>query len=290
MNYRHHFHAGNYADVFKHALLVMLLRGLQQKEKGFLFLDTHAGRGRYDLARAAEGDSHRRTPEWPDGIGRLWTRSGEVPAGLLDYLDVVREFDRRAGNLDDAPRFYPGSPWIARLLARPADRFALYEKHPAEYSALRAEFDGVRRASVHAEDGYAGLRAMLPPRERRALVLIDPPFEAQDEFTRISAALESGLERFPSAAFAIWYPSTIRARVLDFMTTVRALTSRPTLAIELAVASESSALKMKGCGVLVINPPWQFDCAAAPVVEYLAEVLAQEPGGGSRIDWLVPGP
>lgn len=287
MNYRHHFHAGNFADVMKHSLLVSLVRALQQKEKGFLFLDTHAGRARYDLTRAAAGDSLRRKPEWPDGIGRLWRAPGETPEAVREYLSVIREFDRRSGNLTDEPRFYPGSPWVARLLARSQDRLALYEKHPGEFGALLNEFDRVARVSVHQDDGYASLRASLPPPERRALVLIDPPFESQVEFTEIADALDAGLKRFPAGVFAIWYPLTMRARATDFLNAVALLAPPSALAIELTVAGESSTLKMKGCGILLINPPWQFDAAAVPMMTFLAEALAQEPGGGSRIEWLV---
>ena len=287
MNYRHRFHAGNFADVMKHALLVRLVRGMQQKEKGFLFLDTHAGRGRYDLAKASTGDALERQPEWPGGIGKLWQTSLEPPSVLTEYLALVRDFDRRAGNLEPVPRFYPGSPWIGCLLARPVDRLALCEKHPAECAALRGEFGGVRRVSVHEVDGYGALRAMLPPPERRGLVLIDPPFEAQDEFAQISNALAAGMRRFPAGVYAIWYPLTTRARVADFLGGIAALQPRTALVIEVTIAPEDSLLKMKGCGIVVLNPPWLFEQDASSIVADLAIRLAQEPGGSSRVEWLV---
>ncbi len=289
MNYRHHFHAGNFADVMKHALLVGLVRAMQKKEKGFLYLDTHAGRGRYDLSRAATGDSREREPEWPLGIGRLWAEGGpERPSALTDYLGLVRECDRQGGNLEGAPRFYPGSPWLVRHLARPFDRLALCERHPAECAALREELGWAAGVSIHELDGYVSLRAMLPPPERRALVLIDPPFEAQDEFSQITTALREGLRRLPGGVFAVWYPLTGRARVDDFFTAVRALRPPPTLACELAVLRESSPVKMKGCGLMLLNPPWQFEALARPVLAHLASVLAQEPGGVGRVEWIVP--
>lgn len=289
MNYRHHFHAGNFADVMKHVLLVRLFRALQRKEKGFLYLDTHAGRGRYDLTAAAAGESLARKPEWPDGIGRLWPLpDADVPPGLRDYLALVRDFDRRAGNLEVEPRFYPGSPQLARALARPADRLAFYEQHPAECAALRAEFGGTPRVSVYEDDGYIALRALLPPPERRACGLIDPPFEAQDEFARIVAALDDGLSRFPGGVFAVWYPLTLRARVDEFLASVRALHPPPAVALELTIAGAEAAIKMKGCGLLVLNPPWQFAVEAKPDLEFLAAALAQAPGGDVRIDWVVP--
>ena len=289
MNYRHHFHAGNFADVMKHALLCGLVRALQKKEKGFLYLDTHAGRGRYDLTAAATGDSLARQPEWPDGIGRLAAR-GDWPAEIADYAALVREFDRSGGHVDETgvPQFYPGSPWIVRLLARPQDRLALCEKQPAECETLRGEFLFSPRTTVQEMDGYAALRAMLPPPERRALILIDPPFEAQDEFAQIAAALSEGLRRFPSGVFAVWYPLTERARVDDFFAELQALRPPPTLAAELTIAGEHAPMKLKGCGLVVVNPPWQFDRTASAALSFLARVLAQAPGGGEDVRWLVP--
>jgi 23S rRNA (adenine2030-N6)-methyltransferase len=287
MNYRHHYHAGNFADVMKHALLVRLVRALQKKEKGFLYLDTHAGRGRYDLAAAATGDTLARKPEWPEGIGRLWSR-GELPESVAEYVALVRDFDRQGGNIAPEIRFYPGSPSLARLLSRMQDRLALCEKHPAECAALQNEFQFEPGAKVQEMDGYVALRALLPPVERRALVLIDPPFEAPDEFAQVAAALAEGLRRFASGVFVVWYPLTERARVDEFFAAVRALNPPPTLAAELAIAGVSAPMKMKGCGLLVINPPWQFDREAEAVLGVLAEALAQAPGAGGRVDWVVP--
>jgi 23S rRNA (adenine2030-N6)-methyltransferase len=292
MNYRHQFHAGNFADVVKHVLLVRLMKALQREPKGFLFLDTHAGRGAYDLAAAAAGDSLARKPEWPDGIGRLWSRQ-DLPQGVAEYVTLVRDFDRERGNLEASVRFYPGSPWIARRLAREQDRTAFCEMHPAEYGALRSEFlhlpkGAGGRAMVQEMDGYVAVRAMLPPTERRALVLIDPPYEAQDEFASAATAVAEGLQRLPAGVFALWYPLTERARVQEFFSAIEALRPPPTLAAELSIADDLSALRKKGCGLLVINPPWQFADEAADLLGYLAPVLAQERGAGSRITWLVP--
>ncbi len=287
MNYRHQFHAGNFADVMKHALLVALLTALQRKEKGLLYLDTHAGRGRYDLERAAAGETLARRPEWPDGIGRLEKVEGAPPA-LDDYLAQVRRFDREAGNLTETPRFYPGSPLLVRTLLRPQDRMALCEMHPAECAALRAELAGAPKVSVHELDGYVALRAMLPPPERRALVLIDPPFEAQDEYERIAEGLREALRRFPSGTLAVWYPLTDRARVGEFALRVRDLAPPPTMFAELEIAPEGSTVKMHGCGLLIVNPPWGFEAAARTLLEYLAPRLAREGGGRGRVDWVVP--
>jgi len=287
MNYRHHFHAGNFADVMKHVVLLQLLRGLQRKEKGLFYLDTHAGRGSYDLSAAAQGDSLARQPEWPDGIGRLWsTTTGAGP--ISEYAQLVQKFDRVRGNLGATPRFYPGSPWIARLSARPQDRLALCEKHAGEFAALGHEFSDAPRTSLHEMDGYAAVRAMLPPAERRALVLIDPPFEAQDEFALIGQALRDGLRRLDSATFAIWYPLTERARIDAFFTDVQAIGLPATLVLELTVIGPQAHLRMPGCGMLIVNPPWQFEGSAKPALSVLAETLMRGSGAGFRADWLVP--
>ncbi len=270
----------------KHVLLGQLVRALQKKPRGFLVLDTHAGRGRYDLAAAATGDSLARKPEWPDGVGRLLART-DLPPAVAEYVAHVRDFDRRAGNLESAPRFYPGSPWLAQAQARPQERLVFCEKHPAECAALRAEFQFTPGAEVREMDGYTAIRALLPAPERRALVLIDPPFEAQDEFAQLATALGEGLRRFSGGVFAVWYPLTERARVDEFFTAVRALSPPPTLAAELTIAGERAAMKMKGCGLLVINPPWQFDRDAAPGLAFLADALAQAPGGGGCMEWVV---
>jgi 23S rRNA (adenine2030-N6)-methyltransferase len=287
MNYRHHFHAGNFADVFKHALLVQLVRGMQRKEKGFLFLDTHAGRGGYDLNEALRGDSLERKPEHPDGIGRLWKRA-ELPVALAEYVELVRDYDRQTGNSGDEARFYPGSPRLVQSIVRTQDRLALCEKHPDEFEMLREALTFAYRASVHQIDGYTALRAMLPPLEKRALVLIDPPFEEQDEFARIVDGLRDGLSRLPAGTFAVWYPLTERARVDAFLEELVMLDLPPTFTAEVTIAGESAPMKLKGCGLAVINPPWQIDQVIAPLLPLLAEVLAQAPSGSGRLRWLVP--
>lgn len=289
MNYRHHYHAGNFADVMKHALLLELVHALQKKEKGYLYLDTHAGRGRYDLAAAASGDTHARRPEWPDGIGRFVRRT-DLPVALVNYVALVKKADggTEAGDIaSPSLGFYPGSPWFAQQLARPQDRIALVEKQPDEFLALACEFRDAARVSVHEMDGYVALRAMLPPPERRALVLIDPPFEAANEFAQIAEALGGALRRFPTGVYAVWYPLTVRARVEEFFEAVVALRPPPTLAAELLIAGEDTVMKMKGCGLLIINPPWQFEREAEALLTWLAPALAQGPGGAARVTWLV---
>jgi 23S rRNA (adenine2030-N6)-methyltransferase len=284
MNYRHTFHAGNYADVFKHVLLLKLLRGMQRKEKGFLYLDTHAGRGAFDLAAGA--GTPERTPEWPAGIGRLWKEPSALPV-LEDYLAVVRDFNKRRGGGGVQPRYYPGSPSIAALVRRPQDRLALWEREDREARKLRDELEWSRSTAVECGDGYGALRAALPPLERRALVLIDPPYEEQTEFEAILTALVEGMLRFPSGVFAIWYPVTERTRVEAFRCALRVRWPAPVLEAELSVTANPQ-VRMKGCGLAVINPPWGFADEVKALLPELCSRLGVDSGASSRWGWLVP--
>jgi len=287
MNYRHHFHAANFADVMKHVLLVRLVSAMQRKEKGFLYLDTHAGRGSYDLADASRGDTLERAAEWPDGVGRLWNHTPELEITRA-YLKLVRDYDSEHGNAEATPRFYPGSPLIVARLLREQDRMLLCEQQPDECEELDIAMGRQSRCSVQARDGFGSLRATLPPPEKRALVLIDPPFENSDEFKAIAKALKDGLRRLPRGVFAIWYPITQRARVNGFFREIQGVDLPPTVAVELTIAGEDAGIKMRGCGLLIVNPPWQFEEEVAGDLAELAVRLAQAPGGMSHFDWLVP--
>ncbi len=289
MNYRHHFHAGNYADVFKHVLLLQLLRAMGRKEKGFLYLDTHAGRGGYDLsAPSVLPDGRARDPEYPAGIGRLWnTTSGQV-AVFKDYLEVIRRFNERHGVMGPELRYYPGSPWVAKLALRDQDRMALFELRAEDAEALDFDFARESRVKVQSIDGYTGLKAALPPLEKRALVLIDPPFESKAEFADILQGIRDLLKRLPSAVCAVWYPVTERARVDQFHREFMQLTPPPTLFAEISIAGDSSQIRMKGCGLLVLNPPWQIETEIRAALPELAKALKVDAGAGSQFGWLVP--
>ena len=259
MNYRHAFHAGNFADCMKHALLGLLLQALARKPAAFLVLDTHAGIGRYDLG----GTQATRTLEWQGGIGRLLHAP---PAGLPPaYLDLVR----RAG----APDIYPGSPLIAAKMLRPQARLVCCELHPEDSHALRALFAGNSQVSVHARDGYAALPALLPPREaRRGLVLIDPPFEQPDEFTRLAEGLKAAHRRFATGILAGWYPIKHRAPVRAFLDSLRDSGMRDIVALELTLRPPLDPTRLNGCGLVVINPPFGFVEAALPALRALTHL------------------
>ena len=287
MNYRHHYHAGNYADVFKHVLLLQLVRAMQRKEKGFLYLDTHAGRGGYDLSvPSVLPDGRSREPEFPAGIGRLWDATG-LPPVLKDFTELVRRFNDRNGATGPELKYYPGSPWIAKLLLRPQDRMALCELREDDAEALDFEFAREKRVTVQVIDGYTGLKALLPPPEKRALVLIDPPFESKREFADVARGLKDALKRLPGAVCAVWYPITERARTAEFHHALLEL-AVPALFAELMIAGEASELRMKGCGLLILNPPWQIDREIRAVLPVLREKLKVDAGANTACAWLVP--
>ncbi|MFO1372218.1 MAG: 23S rRNA (adenine(2030)-N(6))-methyltransferase RlmJ [Candidatus Competibacteraceae bacterium] len=280
LSYRHAFHAGNFADVFKHVLLVQLLHALRRKEKPFCVLDTHAGAGRYDLRSAPA----RKNREFEEGIGRLWRQSG-LSAELAAYLERVR-----ALNPDGQLREYPGSPRIAHALLRPGDRLILTERNPAEFAQLNAEFAGERQVAIHPGDGYAALKAFLPPLERRGLVLIDPAYELKDEFDRLIAAVQFIHRRWAGGIVAIWYPILDRAPSLRFQRTLQGLGIPAILCAELGLYPYDVPLGLHGCGLIIINPPWQLDETLKRLLPDLLQRLQAGEHGQTRLEWLVPAP
>ena len=266
MNYRHAFHAGNFADCMKHALLVWLLRALRRKETPFRVLDTHAGIGAYDLS-APEAE---RTGEWRRGIGRLL----DVAEGpLADYAGLARE----AG----APAAYPGSPALARALLRPQDRLVCCELHPEDHATLRARFRGDRQVAVHHRDGWEALRALTPFPERRGLVLVDPPFEKEGEFGRLAAGIALVAQRFRAAVQACWYPIKHRSPVRAFHTALRDSGVRDLVAAELWLREPTDPERLNGSGLLVANPPWRFEEEGSRILAALLDRLGDgEKGQG----------
>ena len=266
MNYRHVFHAGGFTDLLKHTALCELLRLLTAKDKKLFVLDTHAGTGGYDLA----SDRAARTGEAEAGIARLVAAAkADAPAAVTRYLAAVAAYDRKFGAHAGPPRRYPGSPRLIRAALRPQDRFVACEMHPADAQALKREFAGDLKVEVRSANGYHALKADLPPPERRALVLIDPPFEATDEFERLARALKHGLRRFAIGCYVVWYPIKDTAAVEGFVASVAAAKM---LRLELRVP-ETAPGKLAACGLLVVNPPWQFEEAMRTALPWIAGVL-----------------
>jgi len=265
MNYRHGYHAGNFADVLKHLALCELLRLLTAKDKKLFVLDTHAGSGGYDLA----GGLAARTREAEAGIVKLMAmpRAG-MPAVVRRYLAAVAAYDRKFGR-DRTLRHYPGSPRLVRAALRPGDRFVACELHAEDALALKREFAGDRAVEVRQADGWHALKALLPPAERRGLVLIDPPFEAADEFDRLARALRQALRRFATGCYAVWYPLKDEPAVAGFMATLAGLRL---LALEARLDRPRDG-KLAACGIAVINPPWTFEESMAGALPWLGSAL-----------------
>jgi len=281
LNYRHAFHAGNFGDVLKHIVLVALLERLAQKDKPFFFLDTHAGRGRYDL----DGEAARRSGEANGGVRRLATARG-LPPLAERYLALVRGFDP-----DNAARirFYPGSPRIAAMLMRPEDRAALCELAPRESAALHSEFGRDRRFAVHLRDGYESLKALLPPKERRGLALIDPPYEMQEqELAIVADSLAAAQRRWPQGVYAAWYPIKRAATTDGFHAALAGRGITRLLVAELSVHPEDSGVGLNGSGMVLANPPWKIEEELAATLPALHTALSPAGDGGARVEWLVP--
>ena len=276
--YRHLFHAGNFADVFKHALLAQLVLALGRKVKPFFCLDTHAGTGRYDLTHPWA----QKNKEYHDGIARVWTR-GDAPAALAPYLDAVR-----AENPDGKLRRYPGSPVIVRGLLRARDRMVLTELNRTDYAALDTLFAGDKQVNVQLADGYEALGAYLPPHERRGLVLVDSSFDRAKEFERLTRAFAAGHRKFATGVYALWYPLMEPPAMHAFERGVIATRVPKILQLELSVRDAGWSGSLRGSGMLVANPPFGFEAVARALLDWLAPVLAQNSEGGRRIRWLAP--
>lgn len=279
LSYRHGFHAGNFADVVKHVVLVALMNYLHRKEKPCYIQDTHAGRGMYTLD--SEEALHGR--EFDDGIGRLWGCE-TAPSAVQSYLEIVSSFNR-----DGTLRYYPGSPAIIQAMLRPGERLLLTELHPAEHQQLLSQFRDNRQVQVHRQDAYQGLKAFLPPAERRGLVLIDPPYERKDEYERVVEGLKTAYAKWPQAVYAIWYPVMSEQLQAKFINACKATGIRKMLHIAFTTEPVlKSALQFSGCGLVLVNPPWQLQEEITEVLGWLAEQLQMEYPAEYSVEWIVP--
>ena len=280
MNYRHAFHAGNHADVLKHLVLVAVLEALSRKDAPWFALDTHAGRGQYDL----DGIEARRSGEASAGIRRL-AEARSLPPLAARYVELVRRAD--ASNADRI-RCYPGSPQLVALQLRPQDRAAFVELAAGEAAALKAHFRNDRRIGVHCRDGYEALRGLLPPREKRGLVLIDPPYELQAaEFDLVRDALAQAHARFASGVLMAWYPIKDATASTRLLAALERDALAPTLVAELTVHPRDSRVGLNGSGVVLINPPWQLDEVLAATLPAVHRTLAPQGDHGTVLRWLV---
>ena len=283
INYRHAFHAGNFADVLKHAVLARILVHLTRKEAPFRFIDTHAGSGRYDLS----GDEAARSPEWREGIARILMARPPAPVAdlLRPYLQAVGPHDSQG-----RPASYPGSPAIAQILMRRQDRIALCEANADEREALIAALGRDRRLSIVGTDGYVALNAYVPPKERRGIVLIDPPFEATGEAGNVLCALERALRKWPTGTYVAWRPIRDARGDARFLNAVAALGAPNILRLELDVGAGAIGAHgqepLSRTGLLIVNPPHLLIDEARTLLPWLTQTLARDGRGEHRCDWL----
>ncbi len=279
MNYRHAFHAGNFADVFKHAVLCRILHYLRGKQAPFRVIDTHAGAGLYDLT----GAEASRGGEWHDGIERLLAARLPEPVNALlaPYLDVIGALNER-GRL----KVYPGSPAITRAWLRPQDRLIACELEPKAATALAANLRGDSRIKTLEIDGWTALSGYVPPPERRGLVLVDPPFEQDSDFHRLSHDMAAAHRKWATGIYALWYPIKGRSEPDALAKNLRRLGIPKILRAELTVSALSDPSRLNGCGLILVNPPWTLEGELSTLLPTLAAVLGRDGKGGFRLDWL----
>ncbi len=279
MNYHHEFHAGNFADVFKHTVLCRILHHLRAKPAAFRVIDTHAGAGLYDLT----SEEATRGGEWHAGIGKLVTAQlpETVSALLAPYLDVVGALNER-GRL----RVYPGSPALARAWLRRQDRLIACEVEPATAAALARNLRGDIRIKTLTIDGWTALNAYVPPKERRGLVLVDPPFEADNEFSRLANGFAAAHRKWATGIYALWYPIKGRVEADALAKRLRRLPLSKALRAEIMIAPFGDPNWLNGAGMIVINPPWPLENELNAILPVLAGILGDQGKGGFRVDWL----
>ncbi|UJF19393.1 23S rRNA (adenine(2030)-N(6))-methyltransferase RlmJ [Vibrio sp. SS-MA-C1-2] len=277
LSYRHSFHAGNHADVVKHIVQSLIIEALKQKDKPFVYHDTHSGVGRYDLNH----EWSEKTGEYKDGIAKIWQKN-QIPEGVETYLQAVS-----ALNENHTLRYYPGSPKIARALLRPQDRMMLTELHPTDFPLLCQEFRGDRQVKMFNEEGFTRLKGSLPPKERRGLVLIDPSYEVKTEYREVVNIIGQAYKRWATGIYAIWYPVVQRENIDLITTGLEKLGIRKILQIELGVSPDSTERGMTASGMIVINPPWKLEQQMKTILPWLQQMIAPEEGH-CTVKWIVP--
>lgn len=281
LSYRHSFHAGNHADVIKHIVQSLILNSLKQKDKPFIYHDTHSGVGRYDLTH----EWSEKTGEFKQGIAKIWQQGfdkKEITEDLESYFDSIA-----ALNQDDELRYYPGSPRVARHHIRSQDRMVLTELHPSDFPLLEQEFHRDRQVRMLQKDGFEHLKATLPPKERRGLVLIDPPYELAREYKDVVRAIAQSYKRWATGIYAIWYPVVYRENIDMMLKGLEDLGIRKILQLELGVSPDSDERGMTASGMIVINPPWTLESQMQMILPELQQKIAPQTGHFS-INWVVP--
>ena len=288
LSYRHAFHAGNHADVLKHFVQVQLHQYMNQKDTAYTYIDTHSGAGVYAL----DSNFATKNAEFDTGIGPLWSRT-DLPPALAEYVDLVKGM-----NPSGKMRYYPGSPWVADQMTRPEDRLRLFELHPADskiladnfrkaeaHKAEQGERSRGRRVMIERGDGFMSLKALLPPPSRRALVLIDPPYEVKDDYRKVKDALEEALGRFPSGMYAVWYPVLQRMESRQFADRLKRLPAKEWLHVTLTVSTPGpDGFGLHSSGMFILNPPYTLEPMLREVMPYLVKVLGKDAGASFLIE------
>jgi 23S rRNA (adenine2030-N6)-methyltransferase len=276
MNYRHIYHAGCFADVVKHMVLILILQRLQEKEKPFRVIDTHGGIGMYDL-RLTEA---QKTKEYEDGIQQLWNQDQANPL-FKPFMDLIHDL-----NPDKNLTYYPGSPWISSLFLRQDDVLQVCELHPQDYQSLQNLFKRHKQVQIFHRDGYNSLKAFLPPVEKRGLIFIDPPFEDKNEFSQIVKGLKEAYRRFATGVYCIWFPIKELHTIQQFYKELKELNIPKVLTMEYIIDTRFPVDSLNGCGLVLINPPWQLDVSLAQILSELLKALGYEKTGKTRLTWL----
>ena len=275
--YRHAFHAGNHADVLKHITLTLVLRYMNQKDKSYRLIDTHAGAGGYSL----EGQYAQKKGEYLQGVARLWDREpGELPEAVADYMALVRQFNPE-GQLEQ----YPGSPAFAKMLLRAQDQLRLYELHPTDHRILEAFLGSVKGAEVKDTDGFDGLKSQVPPSSRRAVVLMDPSYEGHGDYSKVIASLREAIARFPEGVYMVWYPQVSKLEAAQLPRRLEGLAPKGWLHARLTVqVPDSQGYGLAGSGMFILNPPYTLHDQLLAVLPYLTEVLGQYDGANYLLE------
>jgi 23S rRNA (adenine2030-N6)-methyltransferase len=283
LSYRHGFHVGNFVDVHKHVTLVLLLDVLKRKDTPFCYIDTHAGAAVYDL----QSEFALKNREFETGISRLWNLDN-FPAPVAAYVNLVKITNSGQSKDQDTLRYYPGSPVIARQMLRPRDRMVLMELHNTEAPVLKEYFKNDAQVSVHHRDGFEGLGGLVPPKEKRGLVFVDPSYEIKGEFERVVETITGAWQKWPTGMYAIWYPRQKRQPVPQFHYDLRKSGIQKIFLHEFSVIPDTEPNRLSGTGMVIINPPWQFDQQINKVLNWLAPVLDRGSGKSLHCEWLVP--
>ena len=270
LSYRHAFHAGNFADVLKHSVLTLVLEYMTRKEKGFLYVDSHSGAGMYQLS----DEYAQKTGEYKDGIAKLIdsdAQNDDIPEPLIEYIELIKRL-----NLGADLNIYPGSPGIARQFMRRQDSSHLFELHPTDIEHLTDFCQRWRKVFVKQSDGYQGVLSLLPPPSRRGVVLIDPPYELKEDYSKAVKTIIKGYKKFATGIYILWYPVVKRELVEQMKSQFQASDVKNLLQVEFCLTEDTEEYGMTGTGLFIVNPPWQLAQQLSEILPYLKTKLGDQ--------------